>query len=43
MIRDRRHWEFAWGRWRLARWCPGAPCHLTADRRHPITVWKVRT
>jgi len=40
---DRKHWELD-NRWfRLARWCPGAPCHLRGVRykRHwvHVIVW----
>jgi hypothetical protein len=47
-----KHWEVKVGRWRLARWCDGAPCFqamgygerlaLTPNRRHPVRAWRVR-
>jgi hypothetical protein len=38
---DRKHWEIRLGRWRLGRWCEGAPCRLVGGR-HPISMWRVR-
>jgi hypothetical protein len=38
---DRRHWGIRLGRWRLSRWCEGAPCRLVGGR-HPISIWRVR-
>lgn len=37
---DRKHWElFAW-RFRITRWCPGAPCRLEEVRqeRHWVHI-----
>lgn len=35
-----RHWTIHISRWEIERWCAGAPCHLTANRRHPIRVYQ---
>lgn len=41
-FRDRKHWELHLGRWRISRWCDGAPCSLTPDVGHHISAWRVR-
>lgn len=37
---NRKHWELTVRRWRISRWCPGAPCHLpgAAAGRHWMHV-----
>lgn len=39
---DRKHWEISAGRWRLARWHPGAPCKLVPNQTHRISLIRVR-
>ena len=40
--RDRKPWEAAIWRWRISRWCDGAPCNLTAaSSGHSVRVWWV--
>lgn len=39
---DRKHWEVLLpGRLVIGRWCRGAPCHLTGDKRHPVKIWRL--
>jgi hypothetical protein len=38
MIWKLRHWEITVAGWHLSRWCTGAPCYLTPNQRHPVSL-----
>lgn len=40
--KDRKHWEIAAGRWRLARWHPEAPCKLVPKQPHRLSLIRIR-